>query len=199
MLAGERAQAAAGRAELDRGASPRPWPYSRRHLPRRLPLLPTRRYRSPPPHAAASPKSAHPVGPSRRPVAVLAPSRWPSPALPAGPAPYPPSPQSVARGHASALPVALAGPPRRPRVVPAVSPIRSQGTRQEPSVMRPPHRRSSISGCCQEFHHTHCFPTEVVAACSHAQVSSPASPLCVSRLSMPHEDAVTTSLMMLTP
>ena len=49
-----------------------------------------------------------------------------------------------------------------------------------------------ITGCCQEFHHGHCFPTEVFAACSHAQVSSLASPLCVpvipcrTRLQSPH-------------
>ncbi|XBJ08321.1 hypothetical protein VPH35_013659 [Triticum aestivum] len=152
VLAGERAPAAAWRAELDRGASPRPRPYSRRHLPRRLPLLPTRRYRSAPPPNATLPApraptpSALPVtrslqqrllmalaGPPRRLRVVHAVS------------------QSAARGHASALPVALANPPRSLHVVPAVSPILNQGTRQESSVTRQPRRRSSISEPGDEF------------------------------------------------
>ncbi|XP_073365677.1 uncharacterized protein [Aegilops tauschii subsp. strangulata] len=59
--------------------------------------------------------------------------------------------QSAARGHASALPVALANPPRSLHVVPAVSPILNQGTRQESSVTRQPRRRSSISEPGDEF------------------------------------------------
>uniref|UniRef100_A0A8R7TVS3 Uncharacterized protein n=1 Tax=Triticum urartu TaxID=4572 RepID=A0A8R7TVS3_TRIUA len=104
--------------------------------------------------------------------------------------------QSATRGHASGLPVALANPPRSLHVVPVVSPILNQGTRQESSVTRPPHRRSSISGCCQEFHHTHYFPTEVVSASTLQPCTSVVTYISSMRscFSMPHEDAVITSL-----
>uniref|UniRef100_A0A8R7TW79 Uncharacterized protein n=1 Tax=Triticum urartu TaxID=4572 RepID=A0A8R7TW79_TRIUA len=218
--------AAAWRAELDRGASPRPRPYSRRHLPRRLPLLPTGRYRSAPPPNATLPAPRAPT-PSALPV-----TRSLQQCPPDGPRrPSPPSPRRTRR-----------------------LPIRNQGTRQrapggprQPSPQSPcctrrlpnpqPGNTSRIFshaaaapevfhlsdahlycrvyshqavlnfkmistfiflviGCCQEFHHTHYFPTEVVSASTLQPCTSVVTYISSMRscFSMPHEDAVITSL-----